>query len=106
MTAQTPDFALGSKDNIRLKPKASAASAAPPAAAATANGSKPGNAWLLAGDDMLDEELLDDEELLTEEDKQRPAGQERQRQLPHTACDRSLCGCVGLTTCTTCNANA
>jgi hypothetical protein len=64
VTAQTPDFAVGAKDSIRLKPKpAAAAAAAKPA----------GNAWLLAGDDLDGEELLDDEELLTEEDRQRPA---------------------------------
>jgi hypothetical protein len=63
VTAQTPDFAVGAKDSIRLKPKPAAA--AKPAA----------NAWLLAGDDLDGEELLDDEELLTEEDRQRPAGE-------------------------------
>lgn len=63
VTAQTPDFAVGAKDSIRLKPKPAAAAAAKPAA----------SAWLLAGDDLDGEELLDDEELLTEEDRQRPA---------------------------------
>lgn len=67
VTAQTPDFAVGSKDSIRLKPK-SAAAAAPAAA------SKAANAWLLAGDDLDGDELMDDEDLLTEEDRQRPAG--------------------------------
>jgi hypothetical protein len=67
VTAQTPDFAMGSKDSIKPKPK----SAAPAAAAAAA---KPAGAWLLAGDDLDgDEEMVDDEELLTEEDRQRPA---------------------------------
>lgn len=66
VTAQTPDFAVGSKDSIRLKPK-SAAAAAPAAA------SKAANAWLLAGDDLDGDELMDDEDLLTEEDRQRPA---------------------------------
>jgi len=67
VTGQTPDFAVGSKDSIRLKPKAAAAPAQ------TAAASKSANAWLLAGDDLDGEELLDDEELLTEEDRQRPA---------------------------------
>jgi hypothetical protein len=72
VTAQTPDFAVGAKDSIRLKPKPAAAAAGAAAAAA-----KPaGNAWLLAGDDLDGEELLDDEELLTEEDRQRPAGEQ------------------------------
>jgi hypothetical protein len=66
VTGQTPDFAVGSKDSIRLKPKAAAAAA--PAAA-----SKAANAWLLAGDDLDGDELMDDEDLLTEEDRQRPA---------------------------------
>jgi hypothetical protein len=67
VTAQTPDFAAGSKDSIRLK------SAAATAAAAAA--SKPAaSAWMLsADDDLVGEELVDDEELLTEEDRQRPA---------------------------------
>lgn len=69
VTAQTPDFAVGSKDSIRLKPKAAAAAVNVQAAAA----SKPANAWL-SGDDLEGEELLDDEELLTEEDRQRPVG--------------------------------
>eukprot|EP00879_Flechtneria_rotunda_P004659 GHRR01004920.1.p1 GENE.GHRR01004920.1~~GHRR01004920.1.p1 ORF type:complete len:281 (+),score=88.56 GHRR01004920.1:62-844(+) len=62
VTAKLPAFAVGSKDTIRLTPKAAAAPAAAPQAA---------NAWLLSADDM-DDELVDDEELLTEEDKQRP----------------------------------
>lgn len=62
---------MGSKDSIRLKPKATAAAAVNVQAAA----SKPANAWLFSGDDDLEgEELLDDEELLTEEDRQRPVG--------------------------------
>lgn len=69
VTAQIPDFAVGAKDSIRLKPK--------PAAAAAAAVKPAGNAWLLAGDDLDGEELLDDEELLTEEDRQRPAGEQQ-----------------------------
>lgn len=73
VTGQLPEFAVGSKDSIKLKSKGGAAAGA---AAATA---KPA-AWLLAGGDDLggDEELVDDEELLTEEDRQRPAAASKQ----------------------------
>ncbi|KAF8068345.1 anamorsin-like protein [Scenedesmus sp. PABB004] len=57
VTAKLPAFAVGSKDAIKLKPKAAAAAA--PAA------------WVLSADDG-DEELVDDEELLTEDDRRRP----------------------------------
>lgn len=69
VTAQTPDFAVGSKDSIRLKPKSAATTAA-------AAASKPAaaSAWMLSADDDLEgEELVDDEELLTEDDRQQPA---------------------------------
>ncbi|KAF6254561.1 cytokine-induced anti-apoptosis inhibitor 1, Fe-S biogenesis-domain-containing protein [Scenedesmus sp. NREL 46B-D3] len=69
VSAHLPDFAVGSKDSIKLKPK-------PAAQAAAADASSSKKAWLLAGDDFDDDdggELLDDDELLTEEDRQRPA---------------------------------
>lgn len=75
VTAQLPAFAVGSRDSIKLKsrPAAAAAVAGAAAAAAPQAAAKAAGAWLLAGDDLGDEELLDDEELLTEEDRQRPA---------------------------------
>jgi hypothetical protein len=70
VTAQLPDFAVGSKDSIKLKARPAAAAAAGAASKLAA-----ASAWLLAGDDLGDgdEELVDDEALLTKEDRQRPA---------------------------------
>ncbi len=56
MSANKPQYAVGAKASITLKPKAKAKQAS----------------WTLpAGDE--DDELLDEDELLTEEDRQRPA---------------------------------
>ncbi|WIA10712.1 hypothetical protein OEZ85_010887 [Tetradesmus obliquus] len=93
VSAHLPDFAVGSKDSIKLKPK--------PAAAAAADTSSSKKAWLLAGDDLGDEdggELLDDDELLTEEDRQRPAAAAKQDDCElgpggaRKACKNCSCG--------------
>ena len=55
VTANKPQYAVGAKASISLKPKQQ------PKA----------TSWTLAADD--DDELVDEDDLLTEEDRQRPA---------------------------------
>lgn len=56
MSANKPQYAVGARASITLKPKAETKRAS----------------WTLAADED-NEELLDEDELLTEEDRQRPA---------------------------------
>jgi len=56
VSANKPQYAVGARASISLKPKAETKQAS----------------WTLAADED-DEELLDEDELLTEEDRQRPA---------------------------------
>jgi hypothetical protein len=71
VTAKLPDYAVGSRDSIKLKPRQQ--QGPPAAAAAAAKSSSTSGAWVLTGDDDGEDELVDDEELLTEEDRQHPA---------------------------------
>ena len=57
VTANKPQYAVGAKAAITLKPKQQPKQ----------------TSWTLAVDDDDDDELLDEEELLTEEDRQKPA---------------------------------
>lgn len=56
VTASKPQYAVGAKASITLKPKQQ----------------QKQMSWTLAADND-DDELLDEDELLTEEDRQRPA---------------------------------
>ena len=57
VTANKPQYAVGSKATITLKPKQQPKQ----------------TSWTFAADNDDDDEFLDEEELLTEEDRQRPA---------------------------------
>lgn len=57
VTANKPQYAVGAKATITLKPKQQPKQ----------------TSWALATDNDDDDELVDEEELLTEEDRQKPA---------------------------------